>query len=78
MFSFKKVIIKADINSRNINVTLGSIACCVTSELKSLQKPADDSAAVDALSGDFDTPARAPDTPKHSKVGHFLLITCKQ
>ncbi|XP_064902653.1 calpastatin isoform X14 [Columba livia] len=34
---------------------------------KEEKKPADDSAAVDALSGDFDTPARAPDTPKHSK-----------
>lgn len=34
---------------------------------KEEKKPADDSAAIDALSGDFDTPARAPDTPKHSK-----------
>jgi len=50
---------------------------CVTSDLKSLQKPTDDSAAIDALSGDFDTCAKAPATPQHSKVGHFLLITCK-
>lgn len=34
---------------------------------KEEKKLADDSAAIDALSGDFDTPARAPDTPKHSK-----------
>ncbi|KAK2523232.1 Cast [Columba guinea] len=34
---------------------------------KEEKKPADDSAAIDALSGDFDTPAKAPATPKHSK-----------
>ncbi|NWQ71486.1 ICAL protein, partial [Neopipo cinnamomea] len=31
------------------------------------QKPRDDSAAIDALSGDFDTCANAPATPQHSK-----------
>ncbi|KAM9507485.1 calpastatin isoform 2-T2 [Guaruba guarouba] len=31
------------------------------------QKQVDDSAAIDALSGDFDTSARAPATPQHSK-----------
>ncbi|XP_062484470.1 calpastatin isoform X4 [Pezoporus occidentalis] len=31
------------------------------------EKRVDDSAAIDALSGDFDTSARAPDTPQHSK-----------
>lgn len=49
----------------------------MTSKLKLLQKPTDDSAAIDALSGDFDACAKAPATPQHSKVGHFLLITCK-
>uniref|UniRef100_A0A8C6IW27 Calpastatin n=1 Tax=Melopsittacus undulatus TaxID=13146 RepID=A0A8C6IW27_MELUD len=39
---------------------------------KEPEKPVDDSAAIDALSGDFDTSARAPATPQHSKVGHFL------
>ncbi|XP_062455986.1 calpastatin isoform X2 [Rhea pennata] len=34
---------------------------------KEKKKPADDSAAIDALSGDFDTCAKAPDTPQHSK-----------
>ncbi|KAF4803308.1 Calpastatin [Turdus rufiventris] len=35
------------------------------------QKPTDDSAAIDALSGDFDTCAKAPATPQHSKAkGH--------
>ncbi|NXA01617.1 ICAL protein, partial [Nesospiza acunhae] len=43
------------------------IAHFVTSKLKLLQKPADDSAAIDALSGDFDTCAKAPATPQHSK-----------
>lgn len=49
----------------------------MTSELTLLQKPTDESAAIDALSGDFDTFANAPATPQHSKVGHLLLITCK-
>uniref|UniRef100_A0A8B9BJ70 Calpastatin n=1 Tax=Anser brachyrhynchus TaxID=132585 RepID=A0A8B9BJ70_9AVES len=31
------------------------------------QKPTDESAAIDALSGDFDTCANAPATPQHSK-----------
>ncbi|XP_051638725.1 calpastatin isoform X7 [Manacus candei] len=31
------------------------------------QKPRDDNAAIDALSGDFDTCANAPATPQHSK-----------
>ncbi|KFM01136.1 Calpastatin, partial [Aptenodytes forsteri] len=31
------------------------------------KKPTDDSAAIDALSGDFDTCAKAPATPQHSK-----------
>ncbi|XP_009882627.1 PREDICTED: calpastatin [Charadrius vociferus] len=31
------------------------------------KKPADDSAAIDALSGDFDACAKAPATPQHSK-----------
>ncbi|NWR66654.1 ICAL protein, partial [Bucorvus abyssinicus] len=31
------------------------------------KKPPDDSAAIDALSGDFDSCAKAPATPKHSK-----------
>ncbi|XP_057279893.1 calpastatin isoform X4 [Pezoporus wallicus] len=31
------------------------------------EKRVDDSAAIDALSGDFDTSARAPDTPQNSK-----------
>uniref|UniRef100_A0A663NDD0 Calpastatin n=1 Tax=Athene cunicularia TaxID=194338 RepID=A0A663NDD0_ATHCN len=44
---------------------------------KGEKQPTDDSAAIDALSGDFDTCAKAPATPQHSKVGHFLLITCK-
>ncbi|NWH38306.1 ICAL protein, partial [Chloropsis hardwickii] len=39
----------------------------VTSKSKLLQKPMDDSAAIDALSGDFDTCAKAPATPQHSK-----------
>ncbi|XP_042644083.1 calpastatin isoform X2 [Tyto alba] len=34
---------------------------------KEEKKPADDSAAIDALSGDFDTCAKAPATPQHSK-----------
>ncbi|NXW09047.1 ICAL protein, partial [Fregetta grallaria] len=34
---------------------------------KEQKKPTDDSAAVDALSGDFDTLAKAPATPQHSK-----------
>ncbi|NXS21720.1 ICAL protein, partial [Mystacornis crossleyi] len=34
---------------------------------KEQKKPADDSAAIDALSGDFDTCAKAPATPQHSK-----------
>ncbi|XP_065716398.1 calpastatin isoform X3 [Patagioenas fasciata] len=34
---------------------------------KEEKKPADDSAAIDALSGDFDTSAKAPAAPKHSK-----------
>uniref|UniRef100_A0A8C9NNL8 Calpastatin n=1 Tax=Serinus canaria TaxID=9135 RepID=A0A8C9NNL8_SERCA len=41
---------------------------------KGKKKPTDDSAAIDALSGDFDTCAKAPATPQHSKVGHFLLV----
>lgn len=54
-----------------------SSAYRMTSELTLLQKPTDESAAIDALSGDFDTSANAPATPQHSKVGHLLLITCK-
>ncbi|NXP88000.1 ICAL protein, partial [Passerina amoena] len=42
------------------------VAHFVTSKLKLLQKPTDDSAAIDALSGDFDTCAKAP-APQHSK-----------
>ncbi|XP_068279214.1 calpastatin isoform X2 [Nyctibius grandis] len=34
---------------------------------KEQKKPTDDSAAIDALSGDFDTCAKAPVTPQHSK-----------
>ncbi|NWT84860.1 ICAL protein, partial [Lanius ludovicianus] len=34
---------------------------------KGQKKPADDSAAIDALSGDFDTGAKAPTKPQHSK-----------
>ncbi|KAM8984312.1 calpastatin isoform 2-T2 [Ara ararauna] len=34
---------------------------------KEPEKQVDDSAAIDALSGDFDTSARAPATPQHSK-----------
>ncbi|NXD10847.1 ICAL protein, partial [Nothocercus nigrocapillus] len=34
---------------------------------KEKKKPADESAAIDALSGDFDTCAKAPATPQHSK-----------
>ncbi|NXI85908.1 ICAL protein, partial [Rhipidura dahli] len=34
---------------------------------KGQKKPADDSAAIDALSGDFDTCAKAPATPQSSK-----------
>ncbi|NWV89322.1 ICAL protein, partial [Machaerirhynchus nigripectus] len=34
---------------------------------KEQKKPVDDSAAIDALSGDFDTCAKAPATPQHSK-----------
>ncbi|XP_010007947.1 PREDICTED: calpastatin [Nestor notabilis] len=34
---------------------------------KDPKKPVDDSAAIDALSGDFDTCAKAPATPQHSK-----------
>nr|XP_031363189.1 calpastatin isoform X1 [Lonchura striata domestica] len=34
---------------------------------KGKKKPMDDSAAIDALSGDFDTCAKAPATPQHSK-----------
>ncbi|KAM6303823.1 calpastatin isoform 10-T10 [Podargus strigoides] len=36
-------------------------------EHKEQKKPTDDSAAIDALSGDFDTCAKAPATPQHSK-----------
>ncbi|NXE12336.1 ICAL protein, partial [Lophotis ruficrista] len=34
---------------------------------KEQKKPTDDSAAIDALSGDFDTCAKAPAAPQHSK-----------
>ncbi|NXJ98086.1 ICAL protein, partial [Corythaixoides concolor] len=34
---------------------------------KEQKKPTDDSEAIDALSGDFDTCAKAPVTPRHSK-----------
>ncbi|XP_064498169.1 calpastatin isoform X13 [Pseudopipra pipra] len=34
---------------------------------KGQKKPGDDNAAIDALSGDFDTCANAPATPQHSK-----------
>ncbi|NXH56237.1 ICAL protein, partial [Rhabdornis inornatus] len=34
---------------------------------KGKKKPTDDSAAIDALSGDFDTCAKAPAAPQHSK-----------
>ncbi|KAL9822657.1 calpastatin isoform 2-T2 [Geothlypis trichas] len=34
---------------------------------KGKKKPTDDSAAIDALAGDFDTCAKAPATPQHSK-----------
>ncbi|NWS83148.1 ICAL protein, partial [Toxostoma redivivum] len=34
---------------------------------KGKKKPTDDSAAIDALSGDFDSCAKAPATPQHSK-----------
>ncbi|NWV29076.1 ICAL protein, partial [Origma solitaria] len=34
---------------------------------KGQKKPTDDSAAIDALSGDFDTCAKTPDTPQHPK-----------
>uniref|UniRef100_A0A8C3R4R5 Calpastatin n=1 Tax=Cyanoderma ruficeps TaxID=181631 RepID=A0A8C3R4R5_9PASS len=34
---------------------------------KGKKKPTDDSAAIDALSGDFDTCAKGPATPQHSK-----------
>ncbi|NXH07667.1 ICAL protein, partial [Loxia leucoptera] len=34
---------------------------------KGKKKPTDDSAAIDALSGDFDTCAKTPATPQHSK-----------
>ncbi|XP_009466908.1 PREDICTED: calpastatin [Nipponia nippon] len=34
---------------------------------KEQKKPTDDSAAIDALSGDFDTCAKAPATPQHAK-----------
>ncbi|KFQ31727.1 Calpastatin, partial [Merops nubicus] len=34
---------------------------------KEQKEPTDDSAAIDALSGDFDTCAKAPATPQHSK-----------
>ncbi|NXR00104.1 ICAL protein, partial [Sagittarius serpentarius] len=34
---------------------------------KEQKKPTDDSAAIDALSGDFDTCTKAPATPQHSK-----------
>ncbi|NXR18341.1 ICAL protein, partial [Cinclus mexicanus] len=44
------------------------VAHFVTSKLKLLQKRTDDSAAIDALSGDFDSCAKAPaTTPQHSK-----------
>ncbi|NXC91653.1 ICAL protein, partial [Cercotrichas coryphoeus] len=44
------------------------VAHFVTSKLKFLQKPTDDSATIAALSGDFDTCAKAPAaTPQHSK-----------
>ncbi|NXD46131.1 ICAL protein, partial [Copsychus sechellarum] len=44
------------------------VAHFVTSKLKFLQKPTDDSATIAALSGDFDTCAKAPaTTPQHSK-----------
>uniref|UniRef100_A0A493U347 Calpastatin n=1 Tax=Anas platyrhynchos platyrhynchos TaxID=8840 RepID=A0A493U347_ANAPP len=46
-------------------------------QVRKNSKPTDESAAIDALSGDFDTSANAPATPQHSKVGHLLLITCK-
>ncbi|NXX16349.1 ICAL protein, partial [Podargus strigoides] len=36
-------------------------------EHKEQKKPTDDSAAINALSGDFDTCAKAPATPQHSK-----------
>ncbi|XP_050768554.1 calpastatin isoform X3 [Gymnogyps californianus] len=36
-------------------------------DVKHKKKPTDDSAAIDALSGDFDTCAKAPATPQHSK-----------
>ncbi|XP_032654575.1 calpastatin isoform X5 [Chelonoidis abingdonii] len=35
---------------------------------KEPKKPTDDSAAIDALSGDFDNCAKTPPTPQHSKV----------
>ncbi|RMB92349.1 hypothetical protein DUI87_31223 [Hirundo rustica rustica] len=38
---------------------------------KGKKKPTADSAAIDALSGDFDTCTKAPATPQHSKV--FLM-----
>lgn len=37
-----------------------------------LQKPADDSAAIDALSGDFDACSKPPAKLQHSEVGHSL------
>ncbi|OXB75702.1 UNVERIFIED_CONTAM: hypothetical protein H355_016219 [Colinus virginianus] len=37
------------------------------SKNKEQKKPADDSAAIDALSGDFDTSPKTPATPQHSK-----------
>ncbi|NWX58277.1 ICAL protein, partial [Promerops cafer] len=43
------------------------VAHLVTSKLKLLQKPTDDTVAIDALSGDFDTCAKVPATPQHSK-----------
>uniref|UniRef100_A0A8C8B5W2 Calpastatin n=1 Tax=Otus sunia TaxID=257818 RepID=A0A8C8B5W2_9STRI len=40
---------------------------------KGEKKPTDDSAAIDALSGDFDTCAKAPATPQHSKAKGKVL-----
>ncbi|NWT05399.1 ICAL protein, partial [Mionectes macconnelli] len=40
---------------------------CMLCDFKMLQKPGDDSAAIDALSGDFDNCTNAPATPQHSK-----------
>ncbi|KAM6229996.1 calpastatin [Porphyrio hochstetteri] len=40
------------------------------------QKPADDSAAIDTLSGDFYTCVKAPARPQHSKTGKLNCIIC--